>query len=250
MSRHQQKQEGLWSLADNNEGSSTSDDPFDPSWLVRIRNLNRRNPDVRPSDSNAGRAVSHRFVQARIVRRATSSYIKKRQSQRSQRRMRLPANDFFNLSFPEYRDLTSTQAESPAQDSPPLPPIRSTHPRPTDSPSPSSFLQKLMQKSLLDDAERQDSLPFDFSIAASDNVGKTIQISSGVHVPLRGLEETRECIVRDFYLPLTCLGCSVDVCCIQDANYVICPVCQVVSPLGGNADNDHGKGGVGLGFTF
>jgi hypothetical protein len=240
MIHHQQKQEDLWSLADNNEGSS-SDDHIDPSWLVRIRNLNRRNPDVRPSDSNSGsRAVSHSFVQARIVRRATGSYIKKRQSQRSQRRMRLSANDFSNLSFPEFRDLTSTQAESPAQDSPPLP----------HSPSPSSFLQKLMHKSLLDDAKRQDSVPFDFSITALDNVGKTIQISSGVHVPLRGFEETRECIVRDFYLPSTCLGCSVDVCCIQDANYVLCPVCQVVSPLGRNADNDHGQGGVGLGFTF
>jgi hypothetical protein len=240
MSRYQQKQENLWSLADNSEGNS-SDDHIDPSWLARIRNLNRRNPDVRPSD---------RFVQARIVRRATGSYIKKRQSQRSQRRMRLPANDFSNLSFPEYRDLTSSQAETPGQDSPTPPPIRSTHPRPTDSPGPSSFLQKLMHKSLLDDAKGQDSLPFNFSIAASDSVGKTIQISSGVHVPLRGFEETRECIVRDFYLPSTCLGCSVDVCCIQDANYVLCPLCQVVSPMGGNADNDYGKGGVGLGFII
>jgi hypothetical protein len=127
MSRHQQKQEDLWSLADNDEGSS-SEDHIDPTRLVRIRNLNRRNPDVRPSGSNSGRAVNHRFVQARIVRRATGCYLKKRQSQRSQRRMRLPANNFSNLSFPEYRDLPSTQAESPAQDTPPLPPLQSALP--------------------------------------------------------------------------------------------------------------------------
>jgi hypothetical protein len=107
-----------------------------------------------------------------------------------------------------------------------------------------------MNKSLSGDAKRQGGLSFDSSMAALDSVGKTIQISSGVHVPVRGFEETRECIARDFYLPSTCLGCTVDVCCIQDANYVLCPVCQVVSPVGGNADNDRGKGGVGLGFTF
>jgi hypothetical protein len=124
-----------------------------------------------------------------------------------------------------------------------MPPILSNHPCPTDSPSPFSFLHKLMHKSLSYDAKRQDSAPIDFSIAA---VGKTIQISSGVHVPLRGVEETGECIVRDFSLFSTCLGCTVDVFCIQDANYVLCPVCQVVSPAGGNTDNDRGKGGVGL----
>jgi hypothetical protein len=120
MSRHQQKQQDLWSFSDNEDEGSSSDDHVDPSWLVRIRNLNRRSTDGRPSDSNSDRAMSHRFVQARIVRRATGCYLKKRQSQRSQRRMRLPAHDFSNLSFPEYSDLSSTQAESPAQDSPPF----------------------------------------------------------------------------------------------------------------------------------
>jgi hypothetical protein len=103
-----------------------------------------------------------------------------------------------------------------------------------------------MHKSLSDDAKRQDSVPFDFSIETLDSACKTIQVSSGVHVPLRGFEETRECIVRDFCLLSTCLGWTVDVCFIQDANYVVCPVCQLLSPVGGNADNDRGKGGVGL----
>lgn len=107
-----------------------------------------------------------------------------------------------------------------------------------------------MSKSLSDDAKRQNSVFLDFSMTSLDSVGKTVQISSGVRVPLRGFEETQECIVRDFYLPLTCLGCTVDLCCIQDVYYVLCPVYQVVSPVGGNADNDYGKGGVGLGFTL
>jgi hypothetical protein len=109
-----------------------------------------------------------------------------------------------------------------------------------------------MHKSLSDDAQRQDHMmSFDSSMAALDSaaldsVGKTVQINSGVHIPLRG------CITRDyFYLPFDLYGVHMlDSCCIQDANYVLCPVCQVVSPVGGNADNDRGKGGVGLGFTF
>jgi hypothetical protein len=61
------------------------------------------------------------------------------------------------------------------------------------------------------------------------------------------VEELRECIVRDF----TCLRRSgYGRRCIQDASYVLCPVCQVVSPAGGGCDNDRGVGGIGLGFTL
>jgi hypothetical protein len=182
---HQQKQADLWSL----DGSS-SDDHMDPSLAGSVlRNLNQV-PNVRPSDSNLGQSCESWVVQARIVRRATGSYIKKRrQSQRSQRRMRLPANDFSNLSFqntetsPVFKLRALLRTTSAASNS-------EYSSRPTDSSSPSSFLQKLMHKSLSDDAERQDSVPFIFNCNI-DNVGKTIQISSGCSFLYES--ETREC---------------------------------------------------------
>lgn len=86
-----------------------------------------------------------------------------------------------------------------------------------------------------------------------------IPIAPGVSAKLRGANETFECIERDFYLPVTCFACSLEMCCIQDADYVICPVCRVVSPLDtGSSTSPHlstdfrgqSEPTVGLGFTF
>jgi hypothetical protein len=76
------------------------------------------------------------IVQARILRRATGSAIS-RETILALATPNETANDFSNLSFPEYRDLTSIQAESPAQDNLTLL-TRSTHPRPTDQVPPHS----------------------------------------------------------------------------------------------------------------
>jgi hypothetical protein len=98
-------------------------------------------------------------------------------------------------------------------------------------------------------------------------IRRTIEISPGVHVRLRGAKETWDCIGRDFFMPCFCFGCSHELCCIQDADYVLCPKCRVVSPMdttsygsecanvttaassASTAGIEH-KGGVGLGFTF
>jgi hypothetical protein len=97
-------------------------------------------------------------------------------------------------------------------------------------------------------------------------IGRTVEISPGVYVRLRGAEETWDCIRHDFFMPCTCFGCSHELCCIQDADFVLCPTCRVVSPMNttssgsenanaatasstSTADIEH-KGGVGLGFTF
>jgi hypothetical protein len=96
-------------------------------------------------------------------------------------------------------------------------------------------------------------------------IGRTIEISPGVYMRLRGAEETWDCIGHDFFMPCTCFGCSHELCCIQDADYVLCPKCRVVSPMDttisgsesanaaasstSTADIEH-EGGVGLGFTF
>jgi hypothetical protein len=87
-----------------------------------------------------------------------------------------------------------------------------------------------------------------FSMA--DNVSKTIEIMPGLRVPLRGAEETWNCIEQDFFSPVTCFGCSIELCCIQDASYVLCPVCRVVGPMDTGAGDFGSTVGVGLGFSF
>ena len=76
-----------------------------------------------------------------------------------------------------------------------------------------------------------------------------IQIAPGIKARLRGSQETKACIARDFFIPALCYSCNLDIFCIMDANYVVCPLCRVVSPLDGGADMEY-QGGVGLGFTF
>lgn len=75
-----------------------------------------------------------------------------------------------------------------------------------------------------------------------------IPIAPGVTAPLRGVQETLECIARDSYIPAQCLCCSQDLFCIMDACYLLCPTCKVVSALVGGADREY-NGGVGLAFT-
>ena len=79
---------------------------------------------------------------------------------------------------------------------------------------------------------------------------KTVEISPGVVVPLRGAAETRECVKRDFFIPTQCVSCQLeDLFVVQDAAYVLCPVCRVVNPLT-TPTADHEYGGLGLGFTM
>jgi len=88
---------------------------------------------------------------------------------------------------------------------------------------------------------------------------KYVEVAPGVHVRLRGADETWRSIESDFYMPTQCLPCGLTVFCIQDADFVICPDCRVVSPMmmvmeGGEECSNYceGKsdGGVGLGFTM
>ena len=84
-----------------------------------------------------------------------------------------------------------------------------------------------------------------------------VEISPGTRVPLRGAVETLDAVRIDFYAPGTCMVCDAlsnpagssegavgPMFCIQDAAYVLCPVCKSISPF---ADQGYG---VGLGFTL
>ena len=76
-----------------------------------------------------------------------------------------------------------------------------------------------------------------------------IEVSPGVFLRLRGAAETWRAIKRDFYMPCECSCCSLTIFCFQDANFVLCPDCLVVSPMG-DAAIDGTDGGVGLGFKM
>lgn len=76
-----------------------------------------------------------------------------------------------------------------------------------------------------------------------------IEIAPGVITHLRGTQETLRAIANDFYMPTQCFCCQLDLLCIMDANYVLCPDCRVVIPMEGCATGMN-NGGVGLGFTY
>lgn len=66
---------------------------------------------------------------------------------------------------------------------------------------------------------------------------------------IRGAEETWHAIQRDFYLPCPCSHCETTVFSIADAAYVLCPICEEVSPLDQESSSTMAAHGLGLGFT-
>ena len=88
--------------------------------------------------------------------------------------------------------------------------------------------------------------------AGSSSAHTMVPIAPGVNARLRGANETYHCIEQDFFVPVVCFACNLDICCIQDADYVICPACKVVSPLEPDAKMSAASKEltVGLGFTF
>lgn len=92
-------------------------------------------------------------------------------------------------------------------------------------------------------------LPFEKKENHSPTSMKTIEVSPGEHLRLRGADETWRAVQLDYYSPYECMCCSLTVFCILDAAFVLCPACRVVSPTVGSLA--HGSdGGVGLGFTI
>jgi hypothetical protein len=83
-----------------------------------------------------------------------------------------------------------------------------------------------------------------------DQTPKMVEISPGVHERLRGADETLNAVKLDFYMPTECFCCSLTIFCIQDAEYILCPDCRVVSPVPGDVGDGLNSGGVGLGFTM
>jgi hypothetical protein len=76
-----------------------------------------------------------------------------------------------------------------------------------------------------------------------------IEVYPGEFLRLRGADETWHAIKYDFYMPCICICCNLTLFCIQDAIFVLCPTCRIVSPLEGVVLDGY-DGGVGLGFTI
>lgn len=76
-----------------------------------------------------------------------------------------------------------------------------------------------------------------------------IEVSPGEYLRLRGADETWRAIHNDFYVPCSCVCCELTLFCIQDAVFVLCPECLIVSPLEGVVIDGY-DGGVGIGFTM
>jgi hypothetical protein len=136
--------------------------------------------------------------------------------------------------------------------------------RPPSPPMPASFLvldDKSVTSGISGGGASQDG---------GGGGGGMVEIAPGVLAPLRGSRETWRAIQRDDYRPTTCVVCgcgsahdTTTLFVIQDASYVLCPICRVVGPVDGDSDDNVSNaggassttsggaktGGVGLGFT-
>ena len=79
-----------------------------------------------------------------------------------------------------------------------------------------------------------------------------VEFQPGLEAKLRSSAETRDAIRRNYLIRQTCLACTVELYCIADAKYYVCPVCRDVSPVFDQGNGKlplSGSHGVGLGMT-
>jgi hypothetical protein len=77
-----------------------------------------------------------------------------------------------------------------------------------------------------------------------------IEVSPGVHLPMRGAEETELALRKGQVLSTTCACCESRLYCIMSAEYLYCPLCRVIGPVCFEHNfTQQSAGGVGLGFT-
>ena len=79
----------------------------------------------------------------------------------------------------------------------------------------------------------------------------TMEIMPGVNVIVRGNLETRNAICHGTIRQTFCLDCCSSLGVIQDAEYVLCPMCRSLTPMAVSLTPEELEGayGVGLGFV-
>lgn len=75
-----------------------------------------------------------------------------------------------------------------------------------------------------------------------------LEVAPGLEVRLRGSAETRRAIRKWEIVRVNCLECTVQLHCINNAEYLLCPLCRCVSPLRIVMELAPDAHGVGLGF--
>lgn len=111
----------------------------------------------------------------------------------------------------------------------------------------------------------QESVPREVNLLASCNHASSnvqfatgeqdkrvhVELTPGVTTVLRRAEETLKAVENNFFIPIACLFCTLDLFCIANAQFVVCPKCRVVSPMANGLGPLKGKReGLGLGLTY
>ena len=58
-----------------------------------------------------------------------------------------------------------------------------------------------------------------------------VEVSPGVFLPLRGTQETLMALRTGDTLVLECFLCKVELCCVDDSEWVLCPDCRILTPV-------------------
>jgi hypothetical protein len=125
---------------------------------------------------------------------------------------------------------------------------KSPPPPPAASPSqadhaPSSRSRSPEEPYYEQEEQHQEQLPDDFERSL-------IEVFPGVEMPLRGSFETQAAIARNYIISASCMDCTLQLQCIRNAEYILCPLCHCVSPLELSCRNiERDAFGVGLGFV-
>lgn len=75
------------------------------------------------------------------------------------------------------------------------------------------------------------------------------EVSPGVFLPLHGTDETLAAMRADQMKFTACPACSLQVCCLDPAAFLLCPVCRTVSPAPVTPAVPETRGGVGIAIS-
>mmetsp|Transcript_32823 Transcript_32823/g.79789 ORF Transcript_32823/g.79789 Transcript_32823/m.79789 type:complete len:638 (+) Transcript_32823:734-2647(+) len=70
---------------------------------------------------------------------------------------------------------------------------------------------------------------------------KLVEVTPGTFVPLRGSDETWDCIKSGQTVTTCCTGCSVRLYCIETVSMVMCPDCDLIFPNMMNDDSNQAQ---------
>jgi hypothetical protein len=76
-----------------------------------------------------------------------------------------------------------------------------------------------------------------------------IEVTPGVYLPMHGAAETERALQQGRVRPTVCVCCQSQLYCIMIAEYVVCPHCRSIGPVGFQHDESLAFGGIGLGLT-